>query len=76
MAGALRGMGAVTAGLIAGVGIKLFLSIKNHPLGRPLCLAFTALTIAAMAWLRLPLFWILLVLGGAACTLTWRKLAP
>ena len=76
VAGALRGMGAVTAGLIAGVGIKLFLSIKNHPLGRPLCLAFTALTIAAMAWLRLPLFWILLVLGGAACTLTWRKLAP
>ena len=76
VAGALRGMGAVAAGLIAGVGIKLFASIKSHPLGRPLCLVFTALTIAAMAWLRLPLFWILPVLGGAACLLTWRKLAP
>ena len=70
------GMGAVAAGLIAGVGIKLFVSIRNHPLGRPLCLAITALTIVAMAWLRWPLFWILPVIGGAACLLTWRKLAP
>ena len=76
VAGALRGMGAVAAGLIAGVGIKLFVSIRNHPLGRPLCLAITALTIIAMALLRWPLFWILPVIGGAACLLTWRKLAP
>ena len=76
VAGALRGMGAVAAGLIAGVGIKLFASIRQHPLGRPVCMVLTALTIAAMAWLRLPLFWILSVLGGAACVLTFRKLAP
>ena len=76
VAGALRGMGAVAAGLIAGVGIKLSVSIRNHPLGRPLCLAITALTIVAMAWLRWPLFWILPAIGGTACLLTWRKLAP
>ena len=76
VAGALRGMGAVAAGLIAGVGIKLFVSIKNHPLGRPLCALLAGLTVVAMAILRLPLFWILPVLGGAACVLTWRKLAP
>jgi len=76
VAGALRGMGAVAAGLIAGVGIKLFASIKNHPLGRPLCALLAALTVVAMAGLRLPLFWVLPVLGGAACLLTWRKLAP
>ena len=76
VAGALRGMGAVAAGLIAGVGIKLFMSITHHPLGRPLCVAFVALTIVAMAWLRWPLFWILPTVGGAACLLTWRKLAP
>ena len=74
--GALRGMGAVAAGLIGGMGIKLFASIKNHPLGRPLCALLAVLTVVAMAWLRLPLFWILPVLGGAACALTWRKLAP
>lgn len=76
VAGALRGMGAVAAGLIAGVGIKLFASIQNHPLGRPMCMALAGLALAAMAWLRLPLFWILPVLGGVACVLTFRKLAP
>ncbi|WP_342720279.1 chromate transporter [Acidovorax sp. FHTAMBA] len=76
VAGALRGMGAVAAGLIAGVGIKLFASIQNHPLGRPMCMALAGLALAGMAWLRLPLFWILPVLGGAACVLTFRKLAP
>ncbi|KQO12306.1 chromate transporter [Acidovorax sp. Leaf76] len=76
VAGALRGMGAVAAGLIAGVGIKLFVSIKKHPLGRPLCVAFVILTVITMAVLRWPLLWILPVVGGAACLLTWRKLAP
>jgi chromate transporter len=76
VAGALRGMGAVAAGLIAGVGIKLFASIPNHPLGRPLCLVITGVTIIAMAVLRWPLMWILPVIGGAACLLTWRKIAP
>ena len=76
VAGALRGMGAVAAGLIGGMGIKLFASITRHPLGRPLCALLALLTIVAMAGLRLPLFWILLVLGGGACALTWRKLAP
>ena len=76
VAGALRGMGAVAAGLIAGMGIKLFSAITKHPLGRPMCVLLAALTVVAMAVLRLPLFWILPVLGGAACVLTWRKLAP
>lgn len=76
VAGALRGMGAVAAGLIAGVGIKLFASIQKHPLGRPLCVVFVVLTIVTMAVLRWPLLWILPVVGGAACLLTWRKLAP
>ena len=76
VAGALRGMGAVAAGLIGGMGIKLFASITQHPLGRPLCALLALLTIVAMAGLRLPLFWILPVLGGGACALTWRKLAP
>ena len=74
--GALRGMGAVAAGLIAGMGIKLFAAITKHPLGRPMCVLLAALTMVAMAGLRLPLFWILPVLGGAACVLTWRKLTP
>lgn len=76
VAGALRGMGAVAAGLIAGVALKLFATLRKHPLGRPACIGLVALTVVAMAGLRLPLFWVLPGVGGLACALTWRKLAP
>lgn len=76
VAGALRGMGAVAGGLIAATGIKLIPQLRKHPLGFGLAMAFTAAVFAAIAFGRLPLGWVLLVLGGAACGLTWRKIAP
>lgn len=76
VAGALRGMGAVAAGLVAGVGVKLLASLRRHPLGLPLCLTFIALTMGAVLALRWPLAWILPLVGGAACALTWRRLGP
>ena len=33
VAGVLRGMGAVAAGLIAGASLKMASALKNHPLG-------------------------------------------
>ena len=74
VAGALRGMGAVAAGLVGGVGLKLAMALRTHPLGRSVSALLVALTFAAMGLLRLPLIWVLPVLGGAACALTWRKL--
>jgi chromate transporter len=76
VAGALRGMGAVAAGLIAATGMKLLGALKKHPLGVPVCIALGTATFAAIALLRLPLLGVLLGLGGLACGLTWRKLAP
>ncbi|MDO9115842.1 MAG: chromate transporter [Polaromonas sp.] len=76
VAGALRGMGAVAAGLIAATGLKLMGALKTHPLGLPVCIALAVLCFVAIAWLRLPLAYVLLGLGGLACTLTYRKLAP
>ncbi|WP_287880032.1 chromate transporter [Acidovorax sp.] len=76
VAGALRGMGAVAAGLIAGTGLKLAAALRKHPLGPWLCAALVALTFAGMALLRWPLAWVLPALGGMACVLTWRKMAP
>lgn len=76
VAGALRGMGAVAAGLIAATGLKLFGALRRHPLGVPLCVMLGALCFAAVALLRIPLAWALFSLGGLACVLTWRKLAP
>lgn len=76
VAGALRGMGAVAAGLIAATGLKLMGALKTHPLGLPICIVLAVACFAAIALLRLPLAYVLLGLGGLACTLTYRKLAP
>ena len=74
-AGALRGMGAVAAGLITATGMKLVAALRNHPLGAPACAAISAATFAAIALARLPLLWVLAGIGGLACVLTWRKLS-
>jgi chromate transporter len=76
VAGALRGMGAVAAGLIAATGIKLLPALRRHPLGFGLCLAFVAAVFLAIAWLRIPLGWVLVVVGGVACMQTWLRLRP
>lgn len=76
VAGALRGMGAVAAGMIGGMGLKLMPALRQHPLG-PVFSGLIALTaFVLVAWWRIPLPWVLLVLGLVACGLTWRKVAP
>ena len=69
--GALRGMGAVAAGLIAATGLKLMPSLKANAMGTRVCIALAALTFVAIALWRLPLAWVLLALGGAACSYTY-----
>ena len=64
--GMLRGMGAVSAGLIAAVGIKLMGALKNNPMGMLTCICIGALTFIAIGLLRLPLAWVLLSLGPLA----------
>jgi len=76
VAGALRGMGAVAAGLILATGLKLIPALKANPLGPVLCAALGAACFAAIAWLRWPLLPVLLGLGGLACWLAYRRLGP
>ena len=64
--GMLRGMGPVSAGLIAAVGIKLMGALKNNPMGMMTCIGIGALTFVAIGLLRLPLAWVLLSLGPLA----------
>ncbi len=73
VSGALRGMGAVAAGLILATGVKLLSSLKTNVLGLPVCLVLAALTFVAVAWMRWPLVWVLLGLGGAAVAAAWRR---
>lgn len=72
--GALRGMGAVAAGLITATGLKLSSALKSHPLGVPACIAFGIVAFIGIALLRWPLVYVLLGLGGLSCILTYRKL--
>ena len=74
--GALRGMGAVAAGLIAATGLKLFGALQKNVLGLTLCITLGVLCFIAIALLRLPLVYVLLGLGGLACAVACKKLAP
>lgn len=72
--GALRGMGAVAAGMIAATGLKLIASIKANIMGTIMCWSLAAITFTAIALLRIPLAWVLLGIGGLACTWAYRQL--
>lgn len=76
VAGALRGMGAVAAGLIIASGIKLIGALNRHPLGKPACLLLAALCFCAVALMHWPLLYVLGVLGLLACVLTWFRIKP
>ena len=72
--GMLRGMGAVSAGLIAGTALKLTSGLRGHPFGAAGCVALSALTLAGAAVLHVPLVWLLLGLGVSGTLLAWRIL--
>ena len=74
--GALRGMGAVAAGLVLSTGLKLLTTLRRNPMGLPICLGFGAITVLATAWLRLPLVWVILGLGAVAIGVAWTRLRP
>lgn len=71
---ALRGMGAVAAGLITATGIKLIAALDRNAMGMAVCITLTVLTFIAIALLRWPLLWVLLGIGSAACLWSYRVL--
>ena len=73
--GALRGMGAVSAGLIAAVGLKLIGALRGNPMGMPVCLALAAASFVGVGVLRWPLVMVLLGTGLLACAWAYVQLA-
>jgi chromate transporter len=67
VAGALKGMGAVAAGMIMGSALKLAPALRNNPMGLPLCALLAATVFVMTALLRWPLVWVLLGVGLPAC---------
>ena len=73
VAGAIRGMGAVAAGLILAMGIKLAPTLKNNPLPLALCAAAAIATWGIVGFARVPMAWVVLGLGGAMVAFAgWR----
>ncbi|WP_457442149.1 chromate transporter [Roseateles sp. P5_E4] len=73
---ALRGMGAVSAGLILATGIKLLPALKKSPLGRPLALGLALTAFVLIGLLRWPLVNVLALLGGGGMFLAWWRTRP
>ncbi len=72
--GALRGMGAVAAGLITATGLRLIPALKKNTMGALACGVFAAMTFVAVTWLRVPLAWVILGVGGLASVYAYYRL--
>jgi chromate transporter len=72
--GALRGMGAVAAGLVIATGFKVIVTLRSNRMGPALGAAFGVLTFLAIVWLRLPLAWVVVGLGSLAIAVAWHRL--
>ena len=73
--GALRGMGAVSAGLIAAVGLKLIGALRSNPMGMPVCIALALASFVGVGVMRWPLAYVLLGTGLLACGWAYLQLA-
>jgi chromate transporter len=73
--GALRGMGAVAAGMIAATGIKLISALKLNPMGWTVCTTVMLSTFIAVSLFRWPLLWVLLGIGSLACAWAYVQLS-
>lgn len=71
---ALRGMGAVAAGMIGATGLKLLSALKTNPLGVKICAVLAILTFVGIAILQWRLLYVLIVLGGIGYVIAFLKL--
>jgi len=68
----MRGVSAVSAGLIGGAALRMLGHLNTHVLGLRICLVLFTTTLLAIAWLRLPLIWVLLPLAAVGWLLSYR----
>jgi chromate transporter len=73
--GALKGMGAVSAGLIIATGLKLSSALKQNPLGLQAAWLLVLAAFVSVGLFRFPLIWALSALGLTGCWLAYRSLS-
>jgi len=74
VAGALRGMGVVSAGLVVATALKLMSSLKRNTMGPVWCGALALLMLAGIAVLHWPMVAVLPGLGLPAIAIAWWHL--
>lgn len=75
VAGALRGMGAVAAGLILAMALKMLGTLRKNPMGPWLCALLGLTTLVAVTVFRAPLAWVVIGLGVAGWSLARWSIA-
>jgi chromate transporter len=75
VAGALRGMGAVSAGLVLASGLKLMPALRRSPMGLWVALLGVGATVLVVGAWRVPLVWAVLGIGGLGVVWAWWRLA-
>jgi chromate transporter len=76
VAGAVRGMGAVASGLVFAMGLRLAPTLKKNPLPPALCALAAIATWIVVGFARVPMAWVVLMLGGAMVAVAWWRLGP
>lgn len=76
VAGAFRGMAAVSAGMFAAAAVKLAAGLTRHPMPLLWCAALGLAGFVLVALLRVPLVFVLLGVGGLGCVLSYARLGP
>ncbi len=74
VAGALRGMGAVAAGLVIATALKLWPTLRANALGRRAAALVGAAAFVAVGLMRWPMWWVVGGLGTAAVAAAWWRL--
>lgn len=74
VSGALRGMAAVSAGLIVAMGLKLLPALARNPIGQLAGVSIAAATLAAVGGARLSMVMVVGLLGPLSIAWAWRRL--
>jgi chromate transporter len=71
---AMRGMGAVVAGMVMATGMKMVPALRKNPIGFAWGVLAAAASFVCVAILRWPLFQVLLLIGGVCVAWAYRCL--
>ena len=74
VAGALRGLGAVAAGLVFAAALKMVVALQKNVMRFSVCIFFSVVAFILVGILRLPLLVALLAVGSISCAAVYARM--